>query len=355
MSTSQPFSSKTTGSSVAELFASSIKGKTIVITGVNKDGLGGKTAEVLSSHGPKILVLASRTIAKVQGIIDQLQPQHPETTYIALPLDLSSQKSCREAAAKIVDNPQIEQIDVLINNAGIMRLPERQLSSEGIELQFATNHIGHFLFTNLLMPKILAAAKVNPRGATRIINVSSSSTFDSPVRFSDVNFERAHETLPTEEQPNYAYLAGQGITIDPKTAYDPSVAYGQSKTANILFSLGLTSRMYDEYGILSFAIHPGVIPTELARSLPEEVLKQLREAIFTGPFKDMLKSLDQGCATTLVAGLDPTLGPAAKDTAKGVFLEDGHVSEAPAWAQNWANAEILWRLSESLVSGKSRL
>lgn len=340
---------------MAELFASVIKGKTIVITGVNMQGLGGKTVELLSQHSPKTLVLASRTASKIQEVIDYLQSKHPTITYIALPLDLSSQRSCREAAVAVLNNPQINQIDLLINNAGIMRLPERQLSPEGIEMQFATNHIGHFLFTNLLMPKIIAAAEVNPKGSTRIINLSSSSTFDSPVRFSDINFEKAHENLPIEEQPNYPHLARQGIQVDRKKAYHPYVAYGQSKSANVLFSLELTSRLYDDHGILSFVLHPGVIATELGRSLPGELLKQLREAALNHPFKDMLKSLDEGCATTLVAGLDHRLWPPAKGTANGVFLEDGHVTEAPVWTQNWVNAERLWELSEKLVSEKFRL
>jgi NADP-dependent 3-hydroxy acid dehydrogenase YdfG len=120
---SHSFNSKTTRSSVAKLFASGIKGKTIVIAGVNIQGLGGKTVEVLSQHSPKTFVFASRTASKVQEVIDYLQSQHLTITYIALPLNLSSQRSCREAEVAVLDNPQINQIDLLINNAGIMRLP----------------------------------------------------------------------------------------------------------------------------------------------------------------------------------------------------------------------------------------
>ncbi|EXJ64072.1 hypothetical protein A1O7_00408 [Cladophialophora yegresii CBS 114405] len=116
-------------------------------------------------------------------IIEVRRPKSPSATYIPVSLDLDPQKSVREAAAAILSNSQIQQIDLVFKNAAVTSIPERQLSPEGIEMQFATNHIGHFLFTNLIMPKILAAAKSNPKGTTRIINLSSRGTVYSPVRF----------------------------------------------------------------------------------------------------------------------------------------------------------------------------
>ncbi|EXJ72634.1 uncharacterized protein A1O5_03780 [Cladophialophora psammophila CBS 110553] len=341
------FDMSTTGTSVAEMFAPAIKGKTILITGVNKGGLGGKMVEILSAHSPKTLILASRTPSKIQDIIDEARSKAPDTTYIAVPLDLSSQASCRSAASSIMSNAQVEQIDLVFNNAAVMSLPDRQLSPEGIEMQFATNHIGHFLFTNLIMPKILAAAKANPRGSTRIINVSSRGVAYSPVRFSDINFDKAIGSLPKSEQPDYAALEQTGRPVDTNKSYDPNVAYAQSKSANVLFALALTSRLYEKYGILSFALHPGAIMTELGRHHDPEKL-----AAITEKMKFLFKNVDQGCATSLVAGLDDSLGPANLEDGTGIYLSDGQIAQAPAWAQDPKKAEQLWELSEKLVGQK---
>ncbi|KIX05923.1 uncharacterized protein Z518_03897 [Rhinocladiella mackenziei CBS 650.93] len=341
------FNSTTNGSYVAKVFASAIKGKTILITGVARKGLGGQTAEILAPYSPKTLVLASRTPSKIQEVIDELQPKFQDVTYITVPLDLSSQKSCREAASSIMSNPQIPQIDILINNAAIMNPPTRELSPDGIEIQFATNHIGHFLFTNLIMPKIIAASRVNRKGTTRIVNVSSRGIVYSAVRFSDINFDKPHETLPPNEQPNYAALTETGRTADPKSTYSPTAAYGQSKTANVLFSLELTSRLYEKYGILSFGLHPGAILTELARNTDPAELARLVEQ-----FKVLFKTLDAGCATTLVAALDDTLGPPAED-GTGIYLSDCQVNkEAPEYVRHKQFAEKLWAESERLVGQK---
>ncbi|KIX93408.1 uncharacterized protein Z520_10827 [Fonsecaea multimorphosa CBS 102226] len=338
------FDFSTTGTSVAEMFAPAIKGKTILITGVNKGGLGGKMVEILSAHAPKTLILASRTPAKIQEIVDEARSKSPDTTYIAVPLDLSSQESCRSAAHAIISNAQVEKIDIVFNNAAVMSIPTRTLSPEGIELQFATNHIGHFLLTNLLMPKILAAAKSSPRGSTRIVNVSSRGVAYSGVRFSDINFDKEIGSLPKAEQPDFAALAATGRPVELNETYNPVVAYGQSKSANVLFALGLTARLYEEYGVLSFALHPGAIMTELSREYPPEALAAIVEK-----FKSEFKTVDQGCATSLVAGLDDTLAPANVKDGSGIYLSDGQIAQAPAWAQNPKLAEQLWELSEKLV------
>jgi len=340
------FNKNTLGSSVARLFASAIKGKTILITGVNPKGLGGTMADALAPHAPKALVLASRTLAKVQEVIDQLKPRFPDVNYIAVPLDLSSQRSCREAASLVMSDAQIPVIDLVINNAGVMNVPDRRLSPDGIEIQFATNHIGHFLFTNLIMPKVVAAAKSNPKGVTRIVNVSSRGTVYGPVRFSDLNFEKSHDTLPQNERPDYAAMAQMGHPVDPKASYTPMVAYAQSKTANILFSLALTERLYEKYGILSFGVHPGGILTELGRYSDPEAMKAVMER-----FKFMLKTLDEGVSTPLVAALDDQLGPAKAD-GSGIYLSDCQITDAPMWAQNPQYAKDLWTASENIVGEK---
>ena len=346
------FDRSSTGTTVAEIFSSAIKGKTILITGINKGGLGGKMVEILSAHSPKTLILASRTPSKIQEIIDTWKAVSSNTTYIPVALDLGSQQSCREAASSILANAQIQQIDLVFNNAAVMSLPTREFSPEGIERQFATNHIGHFLFTSLIMPKIIAAAKASPKGTTRIVNVSSRGVIYSPVRFSDINFDKVNETLPEAEQPAYEALAATGRIARKEDTYVPEVSYGQSKTANVLFSLALTSRLYEKYGILSFGIHPGAIMTELARHLDPEKFAAIAEK-----FKSMFVSVDQGCATSLRAGLDDSLGPADyKGDGNGIYLADAQIADwVPAWAHDPKLAAQLWTVSEKLVGQKFEL
>ncbi|KAJ9608356.1 hypothetical protein H2200_007344 [Cladophialophora chaetospira] len=345
------FDRSTTGTSVAEIFSSAIKGKTILITGINKGGLGGKLAEILSAHSPKTLILASRTTSKVQEVIDNCKTNSPNTTYIPVALDLGSQKSCREAASSILGNAQIQQIDLVFNNAAVANLPKREFSPEGIEKQFATNHVGHFLFTNLILPKIIAAAKASPKGTTRIVNVSSRAVMYSPVRFTDINFDKVNETIPEAEQPAYEALNATGRMVRKEDSYYPEFAYGQSKTANVLFSLALTSKLYEKHGILSFGLHPGAILTELARDIEPEKFAALVER-----FQSIFVSMDQGCATSLRAGLDDTLGPADYNgDGKGIYLADAQIEEGPAWARDPKLAAQLWDVSEKLVGQKFEL
>lgn len=164
-------------------------------------------------------------------------------------LDLMSQKAIKKAAAKVSE--MTSKVDVLINNAGLMTFT-RQLTDEGIEAQFGCNHIGHFLFTNLLHPLLSAAAKSNPAGETRVVNLTSLANRLSPIRFHDYSFEG--KSIPDDEKPPADMPpAFRGKDGDP---YNPYVAYGQSKTANILFSVGLNARWQNE-GIVSYAVHPG--------------------------------------------------------------------------------------------------
>jgi NAD(P)-dependent dehydrogenase (short-subunit alcohol dehydrogenase family) len=161
-----------------------------------------------------------------------------------------SQEAVKKAATSV--SQITSQLDVIINNAGIMT-PERQWTKEGIEAQFGSNHIGHFLFTNLLLPLLItssSSASSKP-GATRIVNLTSLGHRLSPVRFHDYNLEG--KQIPDEEKhgelpPMFAKTSEDG--------YNGFVAYGQAKTANILYSVSLTSKLQKQ-GILSYAVHPG--------------------------------------------------------------------------------------------------
>ncbi|KAF2461164.1 hypothetical protein BDY21DRAFT_315193 [Lineolata rhizophorae] len=330
----------TEAATAAAAFASQIKGKIILITGVNSKGIGGETALALAAYEPKLLIAAGRTSTKVEEALKPIKDQHPGTPCKIVTLDLSSQKSCREAAKEILDSADVPQIDIVINNAGIMWLPERRLSPEGIELQFATNHIGHYLFTNLIMPKIIALAKASPKGGTRIVNVSSRGVVYSPIRFSDWNHTKTFEELPESERPPIEVVTEfHGGKVG---AYTPIVAYGQSKTANVLFSVQLNKSLYDAYGILSIALHPGHVMTELGRYIPPEEMALVAERARSSGIE--LKSPSEGASTQIVAALDPNLGP------EDFFLAECRPGDwLPKWGSDPTSAEKLWKLSESLV------
>ena len=351
--TNADFGAKTDATTVASTFPSSIKNRTILITGVNKQGLGFATASALASQSPATLILSGRSSAKLQECIQALQSEYATLDVRPLVLDLSSQASVRRAAAEVLSWEDVPKIDVVINNAGIMNLPERTLSEDDLEMHLATNHIGHFLLTNLLMPKIVAAAQVKDAkpGDVRIVNVSSMGIMVTGFRFSDPNWTKPGSQLPEAERPNYAMLNQFGLPGDETMTYLPMGAYGQSKTANLLFSIALTSKLYEKHGILSLALHPGEIYTELHRSTDPEWLKradELREANGMGD----RKTPEQGASTTLVAALDPKLGRPGGD-GRGSFLADCQISGMPPGDRvDRGLAQKLWEMSERWVGEK---
>lgn len=287
-----------------------------------------------------MLVLASRTKSKIEVVAAKIKDAYPNVRLELVEVDLSSLESVRKGAVKI-DN-LVDQIDILINNAGVV-MQAHAFTAEGLELQFGTNHVGLFLLTNLLMPKILKSAQNSPsRKSTRIVNVTSAGHVISPIRFSDPNFHKRPEDIPTEERP----MSRPNMSFDPPPGqtYVPFVAYGQSKTANILMSLYLNQHLGKE-GVHSIATHPGSIWTDLSRNLDAKYTAMIEK---TGGF---WKNLDQGSATTLVAALDPKL---AEDPGV-IYLSDCQVAEAAAHARDAKAAERLWKLSEEIVGQKFEL
>ncbi|KAJ5815201.1 Short-chain dehydrogenase [Penicillium riverlandense] len=339
MSTSRPeFDGNTSGTEVASAFASQIKGKNVVITGVGPDSLGEGLAVAIGGQNPSSLILASRTESKVQQVADKVRQLSHSTSVITVVLDLASQKSIRAAASQI--QGLVDRVDILINNAGMMVL-DHQLTEDGIEMQFGTNHIGHFLFTNLLMPQFKVAASTSTRGATRIINVTSAGHRLSPIRFHDYNFE-GKETPPDERPPD-----GLPAMFNPASnGYNGWLAYGQSKSANILFSLYLT-RHLESAGILSYSVHPGSIVTGLSRNLDEAGTETIMKT------SAVWKNLDQGAATMLVAAFDPALSVVTDPSA--VYLSDCQFAKTAPHAVDVNVAERLFKLSEELVGTKFQL
>ncbi|KAF2442547.1 NAD(P)-binding protein [Karstenula rhodostoma CBS 690.94] len=331
----------TTAQTVAAAYPDAIKNRTILITGVNRNGLGYATAAALASQSPSTIIITGRSQAKLDESLASLRTAYPSVTFKPLVVDLSSQASVRSAAASVLAWPDILTLDIVINNAGVMNLPSRTLSVDGIEMHFATNHIGHFLLTNLLMPKILAST------APRIVNVSSIGTFVSPVRFSDLLWNTPHAVIPEQEKPNVGMLAATDLLVTDDTTYIPFGAYGLSKTANILFSVGLNKKVGGK-GVRSFALHPGEIMTDLHRTTDPAWLAMAKERGTKVGLKGD-KSAEEGAATSVVAAVDPGLG----GEKEGVFLEDCQVSaKVPSYAVDEKEAERLWEVSEGLVGEK---
>jgi NAD(P)-dependent dehydrogenase (short-subunit alcohol dehydrogenase family) len=155
----------------------------VLITGVSLMSIGEGLSLALAAHQPGLLILASRTLSKIQAVTQIIRTSHPLVKIEEVVVDLSNLKSVREAAEtcrKILER-EGRRLDVLFNNAGI-NISERRLTDSGVELQFATNHLGPFLLTNLLLPFMHTA-----RGGARVVNTSSEAHRISPIRFSDVS------------------------------------------------------------------------------------------------------------------------------------------------------------------------
>ena len=259
------FDARTSATEVATAFSSSIRSRTILITGVNKLGLGYAAASAFASQNPKTIILASRSSTKLEECLEALSLEYPDTRFRELIVDLSSQRSVRRAAQTVLEWSDVPTIDTIINNAGVMMVPERTLSEDNIEMHLATNHVGHCLLTNLLASKMIAAAKTSNAGTTRIVNVSSLATFVSGIRFSDIDWSRSSLDLPEKERPNMALMKMSGLQVEEGQSYIPMAAYGSSKTANALFSVALNKMIYRRHGILSISLHPGEVASELQR------------------------------------------------------------------------------------------
>ncbi|RYP11274.1 hypothetical protein DL765_007826 [Monosporascus sp. GIB2] len=330
---SQPnFHAFTSSEEVIDRFASQVNGRTFVITGAGTQSIGGYTALALAKAGPAHLVLVSRNPATVQPVLDEIKATAPKVKATFVRCDLSDQDSVRGAAAQILE--AAPAIDVLINNAGVMAIKEYTVDKRGNEMQLSANHIGHFLLTNLLAPALLSAAATAATGKVRVVNLTSAGHRISPFRFDDYNFSGGR-------------------------TYHPFTAYGQSKTANILFSVGLTKRLRAR-GVTSTAVHPGgVWETRLGdhmRADPggvEAAIGDIAEVALRNTGREWtqdtleMKTLTQGASTTLVAALDPEL-PAQSPA----YLANCQITKPFEYALEPDNAEKLWELSEQLVGQK---
>jgi NAD(P)-dependent dehydrogenase (short-subunit alcohol dehydrogenase family) len=286
-----------------------LRGKVAIVTGAST-GIGLETARALAAAGAHV-VLAARDEVKTASAADRIRESVPDAVLETGLLDLTSLDSVRGFAAGFLDGH--DELHLLVNNAGVMYTPLGR-TAEGFELQFGTNHVGHFLLTCLLAPALVAGAP------SRVVNLSSGGHMGSDIVWDDPNYEQRE--------------------------YDKFGAYGQSKTANILFSVELERRL-GARGVHAYAVHPGMISTELGRYMTRDDMDELRARAERGPSGGMppRKSIEQGAATTVWAATAPGL-----DEQGGTYLADCQVTDQHApWARDPGSARRLWALSENLV------
>jgi NAD(P)-dependent dehydrogenase (short-subunit alcohol dehydrogenase family) len=286
-----------------------LHGQIAVVTGAST-GLGLETARALASAGAQV-VLAGRDPARIDAAISSVRERVPDAEVEAGSLDLTSLDSVRAFARWYADTH--DRLHLLINNAGVMYTPLER-TAEGFEMQFGTNHVGHFLLTNLLVPMLLADPP------SRVVNLSSGGHWGSDIVWDDPNFDRRE--------------------------YDKMSAYGQSKTANILFSVELDRRLADR-GVHAYAVHPGMIATELGRSMTRDDFARMEEMAKNAPSGGLppRKTVEQGAATSVWAATAPEL-----DGRGGTYLADCQVTDEHApWARDPESAARLWTLTEDLI------
>ena len=290
-----------------------LSGKTVLVTGAST-GIGAETARALAACGADVTLIA-RSEAKLSNVANEIQSETGRLPETAI-LELDKPATIRTFAVDWLSRHG--KLDILINNAGIMAPPLTR-TAEGWESQFATNHLGHFLLTNLL------ADAIKTSGEARVVNLSSAGHGYSTVDLDDPNFHNRN--------------------------YEALQAYGQSKTANIWFTIEL-ARRWAGHDVTSFAVHPGGIQTELGRNLQPEMAKRFEQLIKDRP--DIWKTVPQGAATSCWAATSPDL-----NGKTGLYLEDCHISEpggkdvldggyAPH-AYDADGAKQLWTLSNDLL------
>ncbi|KAI8812575.1 hypothetical protein BJ742DRAFT_24764 [Cladochytrium replicatum] len=300
-----------------------LTGKTAIVTGGNT-GIGLTTVKALLSKNAKVY-LAARNPARAEVALQEIKKEIPNANVEFMQLDLGDLKQVKEAARKYVQSG--EPLHILVNNAGIMMTPF-ELTKDGIETQFGTNHIGHFAFTTTLLPVIERSAP------SRIVNVSSEG----------------HRLPPNE-----------GIIFDKineENAMGNVQRYGQSKLANILFTKSLADR-FEGKQVWVNAVHPGVVNTELIRgptsyyeqskTLNARLMAPIFNALFP-IFRPFLLTPQQGALTQLYAATSQEIE--TKNYRGRYFVPFGKPSASSKLSENKELREKLWKFSEDLVAEK---
>jgi NAD(P)-dependent dehydrogenase (short-subunit alcohol dehydrogenase family) len=304
-----PFTAESTA---AEVVAGlDLGGRRVVVTG-GASGIGVETARALAGAGAEV-TLAVRNVDAGRRTAEEIAASTGNREVAVAPLDLADQASVA-AFVEAWDGP----LHVLVNNAGIMASPLMR-TPQGWELQFATNHLGHFALAVGLHDALAAA------GGARIVSVSSSAHHRSPVVFEDIHFEHR--------------------------PYEPWTAYGQSKTANVLFAVEATRRWAGD-GITANALMPGGIRTNLQRYVSDEELERLRAA--AGGAELRWKTPEQGAATSVFVATSPLLdgvgGRYFEDVNEAVVGELSARNGVAAYALDPEAAARLWDVSVATLA-----
>ena len=237
-------------------------GRTAIVTGANT-GLGFQTVAALAAHGAHV-VLAVRNLDKGKDAVQKIAAASPGAAVTLQELDLTSLSSVRAAADEL--RSKHDGIDLLINNAGVMFTP-KSITKDGFELQFGTNHLGHFALTGLLLDRLL------PTQGSRVVTVSSvGHRIRAAIHFDDLQWERSYSRVG---------------------------AYGQSKLANLLFTYELQRRLAPRGTTIAAAAHPGGSNTELMRNMPAPL------RVATAAMAPLFQGADMGALPTLRAATDP--------------------------------------------------
>ena len=313
MSSRAEFGENTTTDQVLE--GIDLVGKLALVTGASS-GLGAETVRALAAKGARV-VLTARDLAKGEAVAQSIRESTGNTEVAVEELELASFASIRAFAARF--NATHEALHILVNNAGVMACAHGT-TTDGFECQFGTNHLGHFLMTCLIAPTLIAGAP------SRVVVLSSRGHHQSPVVFDDINFDRR--------------------------PYEKWSAYGQSKTANILFAVELDRRLRDR-GVRANAVHPGVIQTELGRHMTLEDYEDLQRRARERGASMQRKNIAAGAATSVYAATAPEL-----EGRGGLYLEDCHVAAVDdvdvsggvrSYAVDAEAARRLWAMSEEMA------
>jgi len=282
-----------------------------IVTGSNT-GIGKETARVLAKMGATV-VLACRDEAKTLVAVEELRKDTGNERIEFIRLDLSDLKSVKEFAKEFQERHN--KLNILVNNAGIMAIPERRLTKDGYEMQFGTNHLGHFYLTTLLIDLMKRSAPC------RIVNLSSVASSVGKMNWEDLNYE--------------------------KGGYNMSTAYAQSKLANILFTKEL-QRRYGDAGIRAYAVHPGVVTTDLTRYMNEKWYINAVMTVIGNPFMKLFgKNPLQGAQTSLYCALEDF-----DKIEGGLYYADCKPIRENSLCKKEENWRKLWEISEKLVADK---
>ncbi len=315
----KPIASPFDGRSQAEevIAGVDLAGKTAIVTGA-ASGIGVETARALASAGARV-VMPVRSRDKAEAVAADIRATTGNAKVEVADMDLADFASVRAFADAFIAAGA--PLDLLINNAGIMATPERRIM-DGFELQFGTNHLGHMLLTCRLAPALLKGAP------GRVVELSSIGHRRASINFDDPNFQHH--------------------------PYDKWEAYGQAKTANSLFAVGLNRRL-EPKGVNAYAVHPGGIMTGLQRDMSAAEIKAFGWVDDEGRINDRFKTVSGGASTSVWCATSPLLAAGG-----GVYCEDCNIAQAvPAddpsfagvrpWAIDPDAAERLWTLSERLL------